>query len=311
MDADRQPFTPFDWERVVWTARPWPRRAGELYVLTDLRLVLRAREETSIPPDEIAGLEARSSSLVERVLQRRSVTLTLRGASQPPILLHGLSRRQVLALVQQLVGRQEGELTIDPALVEEAVRSASPMRLRAIAAAATAAAATAFVAIQLKGDEWAIAYPRNDAIYPGGVKRDAAEIMRFMEQDVMPWARRALGPVVGGEDRVTCATCHGVDGEARGWAMPGVSELPYPRVRAGKLGEPELYAWLSADPQLRNAVYADLAQDDRQATAAYMRQVVMPGMARLLGRPAYDFASSYAANRSRFAFGCYHCHRVK
>jgi hypothetical protein len=93
--------------------------------------------------------------------------------------------------------------------------------------------------------------------------------------------------------------------------MPGVSELPYPKVRAGAFGSGELYAWLSPDPQLRNAVYADLAQDDRQATAAYMRQVVMPGMARLLGRPAYDFAASYGANRAQFAFGCYHCHRIK
>ena len=59
-------------------------------------------------------------------------------------------------------------------------------------------------------------------------------------------------------------------------------ELPYPRVREGGLGSTERYAWSSPDPQLRNAVYADLAQDDRQATAAYMRQVVMPGMARLL-----------------------------
>ena len=37
----------------------------------------------------------------------------------------------------------------------------------------------------------------------------------------------------------------------------------------------------------------------------------MPGMARLLGRPAYDFTQPYALNQSHFAFGCYHCHKVK
>jgi len=41
-----------------------------------------------------------------------------------------------------------------------------------------------------------------------------------------------------------------------------------------------------------------------------MREVVMPGMAQLLHRPPYDFSRSYDYNRSRFAFGCYHCHLV-
>jgi len=41
------------------------------------------------------------------------------------------------------------------------------------------------------------------------------------------------------------------------------------------------------------------------------REVVMPGMTRLLHRPAYDFTRTYAYNREQFAFGCYHCHKVK
>jgi hypothetical protein len=298
------------WERVLWTARPWPRRAGALYVLTDLRFVARdGSEEESFPLDEILELDVRPPTLLERFIQRHSVILTRHPRAGRALILSHLSWRQILALVQQLVGREEVELTIDPALVEEAVRSAAPVPIKSIVAAATAALALAFVATQIKGAEPAIRYPTHDAIYPGGVKRDTADIMRFMERDVMPWARQTLGPIVGGPDRVTCVTCHGADGETRRWIMPGVSELPYPKVRAGSVGE--LYAWLSPDPQLRNAVYADLAQDDRQATAAYMRQVVMPGMARLLGRPAYDFASSYGTNREQFAFGCYHCHRVR
>ena len=65
------------------------------------------------------------------------------------------------------------------------------------------------------------------------------------------------------------------------------------------------------DAQMRNAIYGYVAESDKQAKAAYMREFVMPGMAQLLHRPAYDFTRPYAFNRSRQAFGCYHCHRVK
>lgn len=305
-------FSPLPWERVCWTAHPWPPGSNVRYVLTDLRLVVVRRDgvdETLI--DQIDRLTVRAGAL-ERLLQRRTVEVARRALREPPLMLAGLSRRQALGLVQQLVGRVTADLEIDPALVEDAVRAAPPVRPRAVAVAVLAGLAVLTLAIQLRGSETAIVYPSRDAIYhPDGVKRDAADIARFMERDVMPWARRALGPVVGGADRVTCATCHGIDGEPRGWAMPAVADLPYPKVRAGGLGGTERYAWQSPDPQLRNAVYADLAQDDRQATAGYMRQVVMPGMARLLGRPTYDFARSYESNRTRFAFGCYHCHRVK
>jgi hypothetical protein len=303
-------FAPFSWERTIWTARPWPRHGDTLYVLTDLRLVVARQEvEIEIPAADIGRLDLPSADIFEWLVGRRTVAITQRNGQT--IALAGLTRRQILALAEQLVGRESVELTIDSTLVEDAVAAAAPVRSRVIGIAALAAVFAASVAIGLHGDEPPIAYPKDDAIYPGGARRSTTDIIRFMERDVMPWARETLGPVVGGADRVTCDTCHGVNGEARGWAMPGVAELPYPRVREGGLGSTERYAWDSADPQLRNAVYADLAQDDRQATAAYMRQVVMPGMARLLRRPTYDFARSYGENRTRFAFGCYHCHRVR
>jgi hypothetical protein len=65
------------------------------------------------------------------------------------------------------------------------------------------------------------------------------------------------------------------------------------------------------NPQVRNAIYGYLAEPDKQHTAGYMREVVMPGMAKLLRRPAYDFTRSYDYNRARGAFGCYHCHRME
>jgi len=149
-------------------------------------------------------------------------------------------------------------------------------------------------------------YPADDAIAPSGVKRDQASIEQFMESAVMPWARQALAPIVGGADRVTCGTCHGTMAEARRWRMPAVAALPRPMVR--ELGW-ENYSQ-SMDPQLRNAIYGYVAESDNQAKAAYMREVVMPGMARLLHRPSYDFTQPYDFNRARQAFGCYHCHRV-
>lgn len=128
-----------------------------------------------------------------------------------------------------------------------------------------------------------------------------------MDADVMPWARATFGPLKGGPDRVTCATCHGRDAELRSWRMPAVAALPKPEVREGGW---EIYS-AGMDAQMRNAIYGYLAEPDKQAKAAYMRETVMPGMSRLLHRPAYDFTRSYAYNRSRLAFGCYHCHRVK
>jgi hypothetical protein len=88
--------------------------------------------------------------------------------------------------------------------------------------------------------------------------------------------------------------------------MPAVQALPEPQFRLAGL---ERYN-RGLDPQIRNAIYGYLAHEDKQTTAAYMRAVVMPEMARLLGRPAYDFTQSYEYNRARAAVGCYHCHQV-
>jgi hypothetical protein len=89
--------------------------------------------------------------------------------------------------------------------------------------------------------------------------------------------------------------------------MPAVRALPEPLVRERGW---EVFS-RGMDPQLRNAIYGYAAELDKQTKAAYMRQVVLPGMARLLHRPAYDFTRSYTYNRSQSAFGCYHCHQVR
>ena len=158
------------------------------------------------------------------------------------------------------------------------------------------------IGIGLSGHTVPVDYPADDAVRPNGVRRPTAEIVAFMEQDVMPWARDALAPVVG-RNRVTCDTCHGANAAARGHAMPAVRALPEPDVRA-------IAESAGSDAQVRNALHGYLAEGDNQAVAGYMRGAIVPGMAKLLRRPAYDFAQTYEYNRSRAAFGCYHCHQV-
>jgi hypothetical protein len=176
------------------------------------------------------------------------------------------------------------------------------LRLHAVFAGPVGVLLTLLViAIGLSGHAVPVDYPDDDAIRPGGMRRPKAELLAFMEHEVMPWARDALAPVVG-RHRVTCETCHGTNPDARDWAMPAVRALPEPAVRAMEAA--------GSDAQMRNALHGYLAEGDNQAVAAYMRGVIVPGMATLLRRPAYDFAQTYEYNRSRAAFGCYHCHQV-
>ena len=147
-----------------------------------------------------------------------------------------------------------------------------------------------------------VAYGADDPIRPNGVKRSNADIVAFMQDEVMPWARAALEPVVG-RGQVRCETCHGADAEEKRWRMPAVRALPEPAVR-------ELASAAGSDSQMRNALHGYVAQERSLAIASRMRGVVVPGMAALLRRPAYDFANTYEYNRARDAFGCYHCHIV-
>jgi cytochrome c553 len=186
-------------------------------------------------------------------------------------------------------------------------RVATPGKREALTAIAAVLASTVALVIGLHGKSPAISYTSNDAIYPGGIKRDRDGIVRFMRAEVMPWARQALAPIAGSPDRVTCGTCHGPQADAHGWQMPAVAALPRPVLReAGweNFGGP-------IDAQMRNAFYGYAAEPSKASKAGYMREVVMPGMAQLLHRPAYDFTRPYEYNRERFAFGCYHCHKVK
>lgn len=293
------PAFPLPFEHVRWRTRR--------FALSDFRFVtLRGGTVTAeIALHDIAGIEVEPSP-VERItgvgtLVVRSVRPVDGGLRLPRL---RAARRHALKLelyVAESGGRLPDDLTRLPLASLWSVPP--PVRLQAVVAAPIAALLVlAGVGISLSGHAVRETYSADDAIRPRGVRRPTAEIVAFMEREVMPWARDALAPVVG-RGRVTCETCHGREAPARHWAMPGVRDLPEPDVRT-------MAQAAGSDAQVRNALHGYLAEGDNQAVAAYMRGVITPGMAALLRRPAYDFAQTYEYNRSRAAFGCYHCHQV-
>jgi hypothetical protein len=300
------------WERLLWSRRPWHARArlrGERYFLTDFRVLRLTRAGVSeIALDDISDIQ-RTESRVEQLVGTSTIALYA-GTRGEPLLLRSVRRGPQLAALLELLAA-DPQAPRDAAGVRAALawepRQVSFDRRGALGGFVAVLAAIFAVAIGLHGKQVTATFADDDAIAPNGAKRNEADIIRFMEADVMPWARATLGRLKGGPDRITCVTCHGPRAAARLWTMPGVSALPLPDVRARGW---ETYT-TTMDAQMRNAIYGYLAESDNQAKAAYMREVVVPGMARLLHRPAYDFTRSYEYNRSRGALGCYHCHQVQ
>jgi cytochrome c553 len=292
------------------------------YALTDLRVfVAHGGRVSEIALQDVGDVEHRRSRL-DRLLGTSTVIVRPRDARwhaeapearrrrRQPISLHQVRRgAQLAALVELLAG--DPQASLDAAAVDAALDwEPADGRGAREAVAAFVAAVIAVIAVTVglqSSSPTPVLFASDDAISPGGLKRSDREITAFMESVVMPWARVALGRIKGGPENVTCETCHGGDATERSWQMPAVAALPEPHLR--QLGW-ELYS-TAMDAQMRNAIYGYLAESDNQARAAYMRQVVMPGMARLLHRPPYDFTKSYEFNRTRAAFGCYHCHRVR
>lgn len=300
------------WERLLWSRRPWHARArlvGERYYLTDFRVVRLTRDAVSeIVLDDICDIQ-RTESHFERLVGTSTIAVYARNRGEPLLLRSVRRGPQLAALLELLAG--DPQAPRDAAGVQAALawepRQASFDLRSALGGFAAVLAVIFAVAIGLHGKTVTATFAADDAIAPNGAKRNQADIIRFMETDVMPWARATLGRLKGGPDRISCVTCHGSRAAADLWTMPGVSALPLPDVRSRGW---EVYT-STMDAQMRNAIYGYLAESDNQTKAAYMREVVVPGMARLLHRPAYDFTRSYEYNRLRGALGCYHCHQVQ
>jgi hypothetical protein len=288
-------------ERRLWS--------GRRYFLSDFRI---ATQEEELALDD-AGEVHRSQTSVQRVLGVSTIEVRSKDPRRAPLVLRNVRRGvQLAALIELLVSDPrartvDGVAGVAREMMAWEPRVGTPGKREGLTAIAAVFVATVAVVAGLHGKTPAIAYASNDAIYPGGVKRDREEIVRFMRTAVMPWARQALAPIVGSPDKVTCGTCHGPHADADGWQMPAVAVLPRPVLREA--------GWENSggpiDAQMRNAFYGYAAEPSKASKAGYMREVVMPGMARLLHRPAYDFTRPYEYNREQFAFGCYHCHKVK
>jgi hypothetical protein len=310
---------PLPWEQVLWSSPPaFPVsiiRRGTEYAFTDFRLVVNRRHRTV---NELALHDIESVALTETWWQRATGTSTVRVFSRrngAALELANIHHGPQLALILQLRATElfsDDARQLDAEFFRSAFGPGAPSLLRprqGLVVTATLVFALLFGIIGLARHSSLppVVYADDDAVAPHGTRRSSEQIVAFMEHEVMPFARQALGPLVGGGANVTCETCHGEDARQRNWRMPGVRALPEPELRLAGLERARL--WL--DPQMRNAVYGYLAEEDKQSIASYMRQVVMPGMARLMHRPAYDFAKSYGYNRSRAAVGCYHCHLVE
>jgi len=285
-------------ERRLWT--------GRRYFLTDLRIVSGHGE---LALDDVGDVY-RSQTPFQRVFGLSTLEVRSKDPRRGNLVLRNVRRgAQLAALIELLASDPRARNDVDGVRDTMAwePRVSTPGTREALTAMAVVFASMAAVVVGLHGRSPAISYAADDQIYPRGIKRDRDEIVRFMQAEVMPWARKALTPVVGSPDRVTCATCHGPHAETNEWRMPGVAVLPRPVLReAGweNFGGP-------IDAQMRNAFYGYAAEPSKASRAGYMREIVMPGMARLLRRPAYDFTRTYEYNREQFAFGCYHCHKVK
>lgn len=300
---------PLPWEQLLWSGRPaflWHRAR---YLLTDLRLArVEGDRVVEVALYDIGDIR-RTESRVERLIGASTITVHSRRAGSP-VVLRGVRHGEHLAALLELLSG-EPRAPLDAEALDAALRwdprAPSTGRREALAGIAAVMVAVFGVVIGLHGTAAPVVYSPEDPIYPGGEKRDRGEIVRFMEVEVMPWARITFGRIKGGPDRVTCDTCHGANADRREWHMPAVAALPEAEVRDSGW---EHYSD-RMDAQMRNAIYGYRAESEKQARAGYMREIVLPGMARLLHRPAYDFTKPYEYNRSRLAFGCYHCHRVK
>lgn len=304
---------PLPWERLLWSGRPMrplARARGVRYALTDFRLVrLAGSRADEIALQDIGDVHLTESRL-ERALGACTIHIESRQAGEPALVLSTVRRgAQLAALLELLSGHPQARLDADAvhAALAWEPRTAPRGIGEGLVAAAVLVIALAAVVVSMRGHTLSAVYAPDDPIYPNGEKRSPEEIRRFMEADVLPWARDVLGPLKGGAGRINCETCHGRNPGARQWVMPAVAALPQPDVKEEGW---ERYSE-GMDAQMRNAIYGYLAESEKQHRAGYMREVVMPGMARLLHRPAYDFTRTYAYNRSRIAFGCYHCHQVK
>ncbi|MEQ1897678.1 MAG: hypothetical protein ABL971_09880 [Vicinamibacterales bacterium] len=304
--APNGPFA--TWERVIWRSR----RAA----VTDLRVVHLRRgrivgelattdvASVTVEPSAMAWMGAGTLVIAPRTAQRAGMRTGQRPDDRP-LRIPGVWRARHVALTLNLVVADlqgvppHDSITSLPMPSIWKVSASVPLRASLISPLILGIASVGVMGY-LATHQVREVHAADDPIRPHGVKRSRQEIVAFMEGEVMPFAVAALEPVVG-KGKVRCETCHGANAVERDWRMPAVAKLPEPGVTT-------VAARGTVDSRLRNALHGYLADAGNQRVTGHMRGVVLPGMAALLHRPAYNFAQPYDYNVEHSALGCYHCH---
>ena len=218
---------PLPWEQVLWSSAPaFPvsiLRRGTEYAFTDFRLVVNRRHCTV---NELALHDIESVTLTQTRWQRATGTSTVCVCSRrngATLELTNIRHGPQLALILQLRATElfsDDARQLDAEFFRSALGPDAPSLLRprrGFVLASTLAFALVFCIIGLARHSSLppVVYADDDAVAPHGTRRSTDQIAAFMEREVMPFARHALGPLVGGAANVTCETCHGEDAKQR------------------------------------------------------------------------------------------------
>ena len=313
-------MVPLPWERLLWSGRPvWATRVR--YTLTDFRLAVTVGNDPGEAGSCSTTTSCSTTSPTSRSPGRASIACSgrprSRSARATPGGVRSSSAESAAALRWRRFWRCSPDNQVSTALDVDAVRATlawdpapfsrtvKPARCRRPRPDRRSSPASSS-GCREKGR------PSCSPLTMRSTRRGSSATRRASSGS---WRTRScrgqgstLAPIVGGADRVGCDTCHGADSSRSG--VGDARRVGPCRSRLVRERGWEVFS-RGMDPQLRNAIYGYAAELDNQTKAAYMRQVVLPGMARLLHRPAYDFTRSYTYNRSQSAFGCYHCHQVR
>ena len=303
--------------RAVW------KRSGYRYSMTAVMLRRQRspfrkhdRKTAYLPLAAIERLEIKRSAW-QRALGVGDILLYAHSVSTPVMRLINISEPDIAARrIQHQMNGTPGKavlsaappppVSIEQLLAQDERRVQRALSIAAAALILAAALAAALHIVSQREREVQPVYAENDPIYyPDGTRKPFLSIKAYMQASVMPFAKEALGPVVGDEN-VRCETCHGENPEARQYRMPAVSALPNSR-RPGKAAQRSA---ASTDLQIHNAIVGHAHDFENAPIAEQMRRVVLPGMAKLLNRPVYDRSKTYQFNKANAAFGCYHCHQL-
>src|SRR5262249_20195460 len=180
------------WERLLWSSRPWQLRArvgGERYFLTDFRLLRLTRDaQHEVALDDISDIQQRSETRIDRIFGTSTIAVHATGCNEPMLLQSIRRGPQLAALLELLAGDPRAPRDADAVQAALAWEPRQPaLDLRSALGGFVAVLAAIFaVVIGLHGKTVTATFADDDAISPNGEKRDEAEIIRFMETEVMP-----------------------------------------------------------------------------------------------------------------------------